>query len=224
MIIYKITNLVTNKVYIGRSITKYRKNSHNRDLKLNKHHSIKLQRSYNKYGKDNFIFEIVEKDILKENINKKEIYYIALYNSYYNEYNCTKGGENDSKYWLGKLGGNHNTSKKTYQYDLNGNFIREWNSVIEIQRELNYNTTCISGCCNKRNQSAYGFIWYHTFLGNKIEKFRRTNTAKKKVIMIDLITNIELKVFSSAVEASIFFFGEKKQNKISEVCNGNRTL
>lgn len=59
--IYKITNLINSKFYIGSSKNcRCRKNQHFSDLKLNKHCNRYLQRSYNKYGKENFKFEILE--------------------------------------------------------------------------------------------------------------------------------------------------------------------
>lgn len=59
--VYKITNVVNNKVYIGSSVSlKKRKALHFSDLKRDKHCNIYLQNSYNKYGIDCFLFEIIE--------------------------------------------------------------------------------------------------------------------------------------------------------------------
>lgn len=59
--IYKITNLVNNKIYIGSSISLgERWTNHKISLRNNKHDNIHLQRAYNKYGKDNFKFDIIE--------------------------------------------------------------------------------------------------------------------------------------------------------------------
>ena len=57
--VYQIRNTVNGKVYIGsaKHFNK-RKSQHFHYLKTNKHHSQKLQRSYNKYGIQNFVFEI----------------------------------------------------------------------------------------------------------------------------------------------------------------------
>ena len=60
-VIYKITNLKNNKIYIGSTIKfEDRKSCHINQLRENKHHSAKLQASWNKYGGENFIFEILE--------------------------------------------------------------------------------------------------------------------------------------------------------------------
>jgi len=50
-------------------------------------------------------------------------------------------------------------SKPILQYDLNGNFIKEWISAMEIQRQLGYANTNINACCNKRIKRVYGYIW-----------------------------------------------------------------
>jgi group I intron endonuclease len=59
--IYKITCLATGKFYIGSSVNlKRRKYIHFRELQANVHNNKHLQFSYNKYGKDSFIFEVIE--------------------------------------------------------------------------------------------------------------------------------------------------------------------
>lgn len=59
--IYKITNIVNDNFYIGSTNNfKRRMFQHKSQLKNNKHSNKKLQNSYNKYGLDNFKFEIVE--------------------------------------------------------------------------------------------------------------------------------------------------------------------
>ena len=67
--VYKILNIVTNKIYIGSSITITKRFSQHRDdLKNNKHCNKYLQASWNKYGEKSFKFEIIElceKDVLE---------------------------------------------------------------------------------------------------------------------------------------------------------------
>ena len=59
--IYFIKNMENGKFYIGSSIDfNRRKRVHLNLLKNNKHHSIKLQNSFNKYGIDKFQFNIIE--------------------------------------------------------------------------------------------------------------------------------------------------------------------
>ena len=58
--IYKIENLVNGKVYIGKTVDfKERKKEHKLDLRLNRHYNNYLQNAWNKYGRENFKFEMV---------------------------------------------------------------------------------------------------------------------------------------------------------------------
>ena len=59
--IYKITNIVNGKFYIGSSVElRKRLAQHKSDLRGNVHHSPRLQNSFNKYGEENFTFEVIE--------------------------------------------------------------------------------------------------------------------------------------------------------------------
>lgn len=59
--IYKITNKINNKIYIGSSVDiDKRWKQHIRELKKNKHINKHLQSAWNKYGENNFKFQIVE--------------------------------------------------------------------------------------------------------------------------------------------------------------------
>lgn len=58
--VYKIKNRITGDTYIGSSNNVYKRfKGHIWRLKKNEHHSSILQHSYNKYGHDNFIFELI---------------------------------------------------------------------------------------------------------------------------------------------------------------------
>ena len=92
--IYKITNTVNGKVYIGQAQDiEERWKQHNREF-LKEDSVIYL--AMRKYGIENFSFEVLE-ECKKEELNEKEIYYIEKFNSYIhaensNGYNMTIGG------------------------------------------------------------------------------------------------------------------------------------
>ena len=95
--IYKITNKINGKIYIGSSVDlKRRINEHFWELKNNRHPNIHLQYAYNKYGRNNFEVEVIEycnKNIVRE----REQYYIDKYLPYlqsvgYNISNNSNGG------------------------------------------------------------------------------------------------------------------------------------
>ena len=83
--IYKITNLVNGKFYIGSSANyNARISQHKYDLKRNKHHSNRLQLDWNKYGEDKFIFELIESVSQRNNLSLIEQKYLDELKSYDN--------------------------------------------------------------------------------------------------------------------------------------------
>lgn len=68
--------------------------------------NYKIYNAMNKYGKENFICEILEENVPIDDLNSKEIYYIEKYDSYINGYNSTKGGDGrviNNKYDIEKI-------------------------------------------------------------------------------------------------------------------------
>lgn len=93
--IYKITNLVNGKVYIGQTTNYNRRFSEHKKMGYGKEDSKYLYNAMSHYGIENFKFEVIEKC---ENYNEREKYWIKHYNSYCGAeggwgYNMTEGGE-----------------------------------------------------------------------------------------------------------------------------------
>ena len=91
--IYKITNIVNNKSYIGISTDIeerwcQHKNQYNWQREKNK----TLYQAFQKYGLENFTFEVLEECKITE-LSEKEKYYVNKYDTYHNGYNETAGGE-----------------------------------------------------------------------------------------------------------------------------------
>ena len=169
--VYKIRNIVTDKLYVGSAVSGLtkRKRVHISNLTHNKHHSNKLQNSYNKYGEKNFVFEIIEycpKDILLE----KEQYWIDYYDSYYNGYNCTPVAGNclgrivsiETKLKISNslLGVKQPRTKEhddrlskarmksVLQYDINNKLINEFRSCAEAAIKCKVSQSHMSNLCN----------------------------------------------------------------------------
>ena len=93
--IYKIENLINGSCYIGQSINIYKRWQDEKEAAFNPKHgayNYPLSCAFRKYGIENFSFNILE-ECKREDLNKKEIYWIAQYNSYNNGYNQTPGGD-----------------------------------------------------------------------------------------------------------------------------------
>jgi group I intron endonuclease len=100
MIIYKITNTINNKIYIGQSslTLKQRVNRHLHQSNKN-NPKMKICRAIKKYGFSNFKFEIIEDGIFNSILlNEREIYWISLLKSNNKElgYNTLPGGRHAS--------------------------------------------------------------------------------------------------------------------------------
>ena len=113
--LYEIKNIINNKRYIGRTCNPdIRKKRHFRELEKNKHHCIFLQRAFNKYGKENFIFNIINtRNTLKE-IQELELSYINDNSNLYNVSNLSSGGDLISNH-----PNNDQIRKKKYLLHLN---------------------------------------------------------------------------------------------------------
>lgn len=80
--IYKITNTLNGMIYVGSTVNLYRrKNEHLKELRHNKHHSLHLQNSYNKYGEAIFVFTILELVFDLDILTDREQYWIDFYKS-----------------------------------------------------------------------------------------------------------------------------------------------
>jgi len=91
--IYKITNKKTGKSYIGQSNDIERRFKEHQQKGASSR--IPLDVAIQKYGKDAFDYEIIEECTLSQ-LNEKEEYYIQLYDTKNNGYNCNNGGNQQS--------------------------------------------------------------------------------------------------------------------------------
>lgn len=86
--IYKVTNKINGKVYIGQSVDigrRWREHMTAKD-------DIYFHKAIQKYGVENFEWEVIEQ-CKKKDLDEREIYWIEYYDSFNKGYNCTKGGD-----------------------------------------------------------------------------------------------------------------------------------
>lgn len=199
--IYKITNKINGKVYIGQSLDiEYRWKRH---LWASDNCAIHL--AMRKYGNNNFSFEVLE-ECDKSILNEREQYWITYYNSIVpNGYNMTQGGSGSLR-------------RKVQCFDEQGQFVKEYSSIIEAAQENNINPAKIVSCC--RDSSRY-------FVGNyqwKYSEDDRKITPKKKqtshtIYQFDK-NGLLLNKYSSITEAARVNNCDK--SKICACCNGRQ--
>jgi len=174
--IYKIENKVNGKLYIGGSTNLKRRHSdHFSYLRRNSHDNSNLQIDYNKYGKDNFIFSIIlycsSDDLLFYEQRAIDAYdfKMFLYNSVPTAGNNTGMKHSDAtKYKISKTKkgstpwnkGRRNVGnlKPVLQYDLDGNFIKEYISIKDAKDKTGI--SAVNHCLKYDNyKTAGGYIW-----------------------------------------------------------------
>lgn len=129
-----------------------------------------------KYGWDNFEHNILFDGLTKEEASIREKELIAKYNTTNRDYgyNIADGGEGVAGYKHSdkvkhqisvSMKGNDNClSESILQFDLKGNFIKEYPSISDASRETGAPRSGISDASNLKDNSRYssgGFIWLH---------------------------------------------------------------
>ena len=135
--IYKITNMINGKSYIGQSTDINRRWKREKDdsINTNSHsYDYPLMKAFRKYGIDNFNFEIIEECKIEE-LNQREMYWIEFYNTFFKGYNQTLGGDTTLRQPKEKILG--------VIYDLNNTYMThkeiadKWDISIEMVQGIN---------------------------------------------------------------------------------------
>lgn len=199
--IYCITCIPTGEKYIGQSIAiKRRWATHRRELRTGTHYNRHLQRTYDKYGPDNFTYEILEQ-CSKDKLNDREQFYIKLFDSYNHGFNqdiggCNISGEHNPMYGIK---GKDAPRFKDYilQLDLKGNIINRFESTPQAAEAVFLNskrTSGIIGCLhtwegkyydNVRRFTCGGFQWIYEQDYNKLlpyHNFSKVGQEKQSFI------------------------------------------
>lgn len=187
--IYRVTNSENRKIYIGQTIQEPNKrwSAHKYAAKIDKYKGNYFHSAIRKYGKENFLFEVIEEfsDPTSEGLNKVlnwfEIFYIMIFKSNDRElgYNLTKGGDGVKEFkktaeqiekTASKLRGRtlseahkkqigENKSKAVNQLTKNGDYIASFKSMKEAEEITTVSFKNISKCCRGRSKTAGGFKW-----------------------------------------------------------------
>lgn len=160
--IYKITNTINLKAYIGQSVDI--ENRWKQHKNINRGCTL-LVRAFKKYGIENFSFEIVE-ICSPEELNEKEKYYISHYRTYADYgrgYNLTTGGDGSKGVYVSEIARKHLSDslggEPIYQFDLNGKYLGKFDYIADAERKLNIPHENIIKVLNGDYKSAGGFVF-----------------------------------------------------------------
>lgn len=204
--IYYIKNKINGSMYIGQSIDIYDR----WDKHKARYDDCTIHRALAKYGIENFDFSIIE-ECSKNELDDREIYWIAYYDSFYNGYNETSGGKRPT----------HTCCDKPVEmYDLQGNYEKEFPSMSAAARELQCTTCMISAVIKGRRPTAKGHQFKlkgdDTVIISPFIK-KKSGPIGKAVIQYDLKDNIIAEYISISEAARKT--GLHQQN-INGVCRG----
>lgn len=195
--IYAIKNTVNGKHYVGQSVNlKSRKYEHFRLLNANKHHNVHLQAAYNKYGKENFKFEIIEsyKDIdyiNKQFLTEREIFYIEKLNCINEGYNQAPPNKEQTSFTIADEYKKSIWVWSKEDKNLVGSYdsIREACGKLDLNCKKVYDILAPNSKTKARSHKGYLF----TLDGNPPRKDKKRG-VKPKPITIDGVTYDSIKV------------------------------
>lgn len=212
--IYKITNLINNKIYVGSTNNfTYRKYSHK-----NKKNNTVISRAIHKYGWDNFTFDILEYCDSKF-LAIRENYYFDLLQPFIdnNGYNILRTATDNG--WLGHT---HTEETKRKMSESRMGLV-PWNKgKTGLQKMCKEEKLLRSKKYTGEGNPFYGKT--HTKETKKKlsdhAKMRDMSCYNKQVVQIDKITLEEIKIWDSISDASEEIFNDRKNSAITAVCKG----
>jgi len=208
--IYKITNIINNKGYVGKTIhsPKKRWKSHLYCAKTDG--PMVISRAIRKHGEKNFKFEVIE-ECLVEEINSRETYWIDYHDTFHNGYNSSMGGEGVGVGIKRKRGAVHPWAKAVDQYDLEGNYLCTYDSQGEAAWETARSSIpqSISCCIKGKTFQAFGYRW--TWEGEPLKEVDNRINRKGKVYGIHLESGRK-KMWESQADAAEEIHNNRKGN------------
>ena len=210
-VVYKITNLIENKCYIGSSIRvekRWRQHINTSNNPNSSQYNYPLYKAFRQFGIENFIFEIIADDF--ETIWEMEEYeqqMIDFYNSVKpNGYNQTRATHSNNLMHENRQKHNLEISQKCAKVDIHNNIIEVYKSYHDAARKNGYDgdsrATSIREVC-KGHVSSLNGIYFRDLdnEGNIIPIVFKNSHSKKSLIAISVDTQDEL-YFESITQAA----------------------
>lgn len=201
--VYKITNELNGKTYIGKTEylnPKDRWREHLRDYKKERCEKRPLYEAMNKYGIEHFHFEVIEET---DNPEEKEKYWINKLRTYIgfndcNGYNATLGGDGKSYLNLNE--------EEVIKYHIE----EACYLSIKTAKYFKVDIDTIKKILSKNN-----IVWLKSDGANRLKNYLKHGG----ILQVDINTKIILNIFENATEASKYM-NKKHSNTIINACTG----
>lgn len=209
-----------NIFYVGSTCSKDGFNDrfyrHRSRLRKNNHENSRLQNTYNKYGENQLVIEIIE-ECIKEDCLAREQYWINKLDSYKNGYNLAEyvnGGPSMSFERLRKQ--TVSKQKVVYQINKEGKIINIFKGISEAARQTNGRYQDISKCCNNKIKHTGGYKW--CFEDNYTEDIKYNSKRHHGgVLQYDLHGNL-IKKWKSIADASREYYKGANDSQLYACC------
>ena len=171
--IYKITNNINNKIYVGKtefSIEK-RFKEHCKDAFRERNEKRPLYAAMRKYGVENFEISLIEET---DNPEEREVYWIGYYDGYTKGYNATRGGDGKRLYDYSKI------LARLIEHPYPKDISQEFNCCVDIVYDIAKQNNIITknkgqeSLSKKRKQ-----VLAYSKKGEYIQTFESTSAAAK---------------------------------------------
>lgn len=165
------------KVYVGQTCEKPEKRWGKEGKRYKT--SVLFYKAICKYGWDSFEHCILATNLSQEDADKIEIWLISKYKSLGISYNIAEGGQctlgetpmlgkkhtEEAKQKMSEsakgihTGSKNGMAKAILQFSKSGEFIREWDCITDVERELNIKVTAICNNLKGYSKSSGGYVW-----------------------------------------------------------------
>jgi len=200
-IIYKVTNIFTNEVYIGATSKSIEERKKDHTQKAYNNTGSYFNSEIRTYGPEAFEWEQIDNSNCNNELAQKEKEYISKFDAQKNGYNRDSGG---------------GFEKEVYQYHpITGNLVARHKNLEEAALAVKASRKSISNACLEYNKSCKGFYWSYD-----LHPVYKTIDKREKGVMQFSLTGEFITQHKSVAEAS------KKSGLsktcIARVCRGER--
>lgn len=210
--IYRITNTINDKSYIGATTQEnpnHRWVQHKHSASNGAVNCRYLYSAMRKYGIDNFVFEVMAVADTKKQLNLMENAFISLFSTHYTDggYNISRGGlvskhtdetkeKMSSAYYKGQY---HKERRPVDKYNLKGKLIDTFESIEHAYKDLGIRSGSIGKCCRGDAYTVHGYVY--RYKGDDFNKFPIKGNSKKEIDKYNLDGEL-IEKYKSATEAA----------------------